>query len=203
MQTTPTRTRQETIDVFLDAAERLLIDSGAATVTTRRLAAEAGLNHGLVHYYFGSIDEVELQVLERFTARLVERQRAMYAADVPFLEKWRTAMRYLEEDLEAGYPKVLAELWSLAWNRPEVRARIGETWEAWRAVLTDAFEAAIDEYGLDRERYPVKAIVTLVLTFNNGLLIERLGGIDEGHRELLDWIDNWLQELERAKGDSR
>ena len=200
MQTVPARTRQETVDVFLDAAERLLVSSGAAAVTTRRLAAEAGLNHGLVHYYFGSIEEVELQVLERFTARLVERQRAMYAADVPFLEKWRTAMRYLDEDLEAGYPKVLAELWSLAWNRPAVRERIAETWTAWRAVLTDAFDAAIDEYGLDRERYPVKAIVTLVLTFNDGLLIERLAGIDEGHRELLDWIDNWLQELEHGRG---
>ncbi|HWH44425.1 MAG TPA: TetR/AcrR family transcriptional regulator [Thermoleophilaceae bacterium] len=194
------RTRQETIGLFLDAAERLLISSGAAAVTTRRLAAEAGLNHGLVHYYFGSVEEVELQVLERFTARLVERQRAMYAADAPFLEKWRTAMRYIDEDLEAGYPKVLAELWALTWNRPELRDRTANAWDAWRGVLTDAFERAIDEYGLDRDRYPVKALVTLVLTFNNGLLLERLTGMSEGHRELLDWIDNWLEDLERGKG---
>jgi AcrR family transcriptional regulator len=201
-QTSPTtsgRTRQETVDLFLDAAERLLISSGAAAITTRRLAAEAGLNHGLVHYYFGSIDEVELQVLERFTARLVERQRAMYAADVPFLEKWRTAMRFIEEDLEAGYPKVMAELWALAWNHPELRERTADAWDAWRAVLTDAFEGAIAEYGLDREHYPVKAIVTLVLTFNNGLLLERLIGIRDGHSELLDWIDTWLEQLERGK----
>ncbi len=203
MQTAPERTRQETIDVFLDAAERLLISAGASAITTRRLAAEAGLNHGLVHYYFGSIDEVVLQVLERSTARLVERQRAMYAADVPFLEKWRTAMRFLDEDLEAGYPKVMAELWALAWNRPELRERTAEAWDAWREVLTDAFDAAIDEYGLDRERYPVKAIVTLVLTFNNGLLLERLVGISEGHNELLDWIDDWLEELDRGRARQR
>ena len=193
------RTRQETIDLFLDAAERLLISEGASAITTRRLATEAGLNHGLVHYYFGSIDEVEIQVLERFTARLVERQRAMYATEGPFLEKWRTAMRFIDEDLEAGYPKVMAELWALTWNRPELRARTANVWDRWREVLTDAFEAAIDEYGLDRESYPVKAIVTLVLTFNNGLLLERLIGIDEGHRELLDWIDNWLEQLERGR----
>jgi AcrR family transcriptional regulator len=200
-QGTTGRTRQETIDVFLDAAERLLISEGASAITTRRLAAEAGLNHGLVHYYFGSIDEVELQVLERFTARLVERQREMYAADTPFLEKWRTAMRFIDEDLEAGYPKVMAELWALTWNRPELRERTAHAWDAWRAVLTSAFDEAIDEYGLDRESYPVKALVTLVLTFNNGLLLERLIGIDEGHGELLEWIDSWLERLASERRD--
>ena len=36
-----------------------------------------------------------MRALERFTERLIERQRELYAADVPFVEKWRTAMRYL------------------------------------------------------------------------------------------------------------
>jgi len=193
------RTRKETVEAFLDAAERLLVSDGAAAITTRRVAAEAGLNHGLVHYYFGSIDEVALQVLERFTTRLVERQRAMYAADVCFIEKWRTAMGFIDEDLEAGYPKVMAELWALAWNRPELRERTAQAWDGWRAVLTEAFDAALDEYGLDRERFPVKAMVTLVLTFNSGLLLERLNGIDEGHDELLAWIDAWLEDLERKR----
>src|SRR3954453_24032192 len=102
--------RARAVEAFLDAAERLLIEVGHAGITTRRLAGEAGLNQGLVHYYFGSVDEVLLQVLERFTEQLIERQRAMYEAQVPFIEKWRTAMDYLEEDLAAGYPKVWLEL---------------------------------------------------------------------------------------------
>src|SRR5436853_6015161 len=65
------------------AAERLLVSIGYADVSVRRLAEEAGANHGLVHYYFGSMEELFLRVLERFTDRLIERQRAMYAADVP------------------------------------------------------------------------------------------------------------------------
>ena len=38
----------------VDAAERLLLEVGHAGITTRRLAEAAGVNHGLVHYYFGS-----------------------------------------------------------------------------------------------------------------------------------------------------
>jgi hypothetical protein len=30
------------------------------------------------------------------------------------------------------------------------------------------------------------------MTFNIGIMVERLGGIEVGHRELLEWIDRWL-----------
>ena len=109
---------------FLDAAERLLIEEGLEGISTRRLAREAGLNHGLVHYYFGTVDNLILAVFERFTDRLAERQRAMYSADVPFLEKWRTAMGYMDEDLAAGYPKIWAELQAAAMNDADLQRRL-------------------------------------------------------------------------------
>jgi hypothetical protein len=30
------------------------------------------------------------------------------------------------------------------------------------------------------------------MTFNIGIMVERLGGIDAGHEALLEWIDRWL-----------
>jgi AcrR family transcriptional regulator len=193
--------RAEAEDAFLDAAERLLIEVGYAGITTRRLAEEAGANAGLVHYYFGSMEEVFVRALERFTGRLIARQQEMYAADVPFIDKWRTAMRYLDEDLAAGYPKVWHELQALGWNRPDIRERVAHVNAEWRAVLREAFARALDEYGLDREEYPLEAIVSLVMTFNVGIELERLSGISDGHHELLAWVDGWLQRLEDTKGD--
>ena len=192
--------RARNVEAVLDAAERLLVEVGYSGITTRRLATEAGLNQGLIHYYFGSMDEVLVQVLQRFTERLIARQREMYTRDVPFLEKWRTAMGYLEDDLRAGYPKVWWELQAMAWNRPELQKRIASVFDEWRDVLSDAFSAAIDEYGLDRRQFPVAAVVALVMTFNEGIFQERLSGFDRGHRELLTWVDAWLSSLEREKG---
>ncbi len=203
MDAVSTTPRARTEEAFLDAAERLLIEVGYAGITTRRLAEEAGANHGLVHYYFGSMEELFLRVLERFTDRLIERQRAMYATDAPFIEKWRTAMGYLEEDIDAGYPKVWFELQAMAWNHPDMRERVARVNGEWRAVLTDAFTAAAKDYGLDRRRFPVAAMVSLVMTFNEGLMLERISGITAGHKELLGGIDRWLQELERTKGTKR
>ena len=38
----------------------------------------------------------------------------------------------------------------------------------------------------------IETLVSLVMTFNLGIIIGRLGGIDTGHRELLDWIEQWI-----------
>jgi AcrR family transcriptional regulator len=199
MDMAPTATRAETTEAFLDAAERLLVEVGYAGISTRRLAEEAGVNHGLVHYYFGSMEELFVRVLERFTDRLIQRQRVMYESDAPFVEKWRAAMRFLEEDLAAGYPKIWLELQALAWNRPDLRDRVARVNAEWRAVLTTAFGEALDDYGLDQGSFPLAAVVSLVMTFNEGIMLERLTGVAEGHAELLAAIDGWLAALDDGR----
>jgi AcrR family transcriptional regulator len=199
MEATTQPARSSTAEAFLDAAERLLVEVGHAGITTRRLAAEAGANQGLVHYYFGSIDELFVQVLERFTARLVARQREMYAGDQPFIEKWRAAWRFQEEDLESGYSKIWMELQALSWSHPELRPRVARVNGEWRAVLREAFERAAEEYGLTDDDPSVDALVAMTITFGQGYALERLEGIDEGHRELLDWIERWLVSLEERR----
>ena len=185
-QKTPARSAAE--EALLDAAERLLVEVGQAGITTRRLAETAGVNHGLVHYYFGSNENLLVRALERFTERLIARQRELYASDEPFVEKWRTAMRYLVSE-DATYEKIWLELQALAWNDAGLSARLARVNAEWRAVLTEAFDEPHRELGI---AMPLEALVSLVMTFNLGIMVERLGGIDAGHVELLDWIDRWL-----------
>ena len=183
-----TTARSAAEEALLDAAERLLVEVGHARITTRRLAEAAGVNHGLVHYYFGSNEALLVRALERFTERLLERQRKLYSADEPFVEKWRTAMRYLVSE-DATYEKVWLELQALAWNDPGLRDRLARVNGEWRAVLTEAFAEPHSELGIGMS---LEALVSLVMTFNLGMMVERLGGIETGHAELLDWIDRWL-----------
>jgi AcrR family transcriptional regulator len=186
--------RQQTEEAFLDAAERLLVSVGYGGITTRAVAEEAGANHGLVHYYFGSMENLLARVLERFTERMIERQRAMYAApDVPFIEKWRTAMGYLDAD--RPYQKVWCELQALAWNRPDLRERVAHVNGEWRAVLTEAFAEPHERYEIPM---PLDALVSLVMTFNEGIILERLSGIETGQAELLQWIEGWLERMDRG-----
>jgi AcrR family transcriptional regulator len=181
--------RSSAREALLDATERLLIRSGPAGVTTRSLAESAGVNNGLVHYYFGSMDNLLVCVLERFTERLIRRQRAMYAGDGPFLDKWRQAMRYLEDD--RPYQKIWLELSALSWNRPDLARRVAGVGEEWRTVLAEAFQQARTEHRIDM---PLDALVALVYSFNVGMMVDRLSGVTQGHEELLGWIDRFLEE---------
>jgi hypothetical protein len=114
----------------------------------------------------------------------------MYAdPTVPFAEKWRTAMRYLDADRK--YQKVWYELQALAWNRPELRERVARVNGEWRAVLSEALAGPRERYGIEM---PLEALVSLVITFNEGIIFERLSGIETGQKELLEWIDGWLEE---------
>jgi AcrR family transcriptional regulator len=183
-----TTARSAAEEALLDAAERLLVDVGHAGITTRKLAEEAGVNHGLVHYYFGSNENLLVRALERFTERLIERQRELYASDLPFVEKWRTAMRYLVSE-DVTYEKVWLELQAMAWNDEVMRGRLAQVNDEWRAVLTEALREPHRELGVEM---PLEALVSLVITFNLGIIVERLGGIETGHAELLGWIDGWL-----------
>jgi hypothetical protein len=115
------------------------------------------------------------------------------ASDIPFIEKWRTAMRYLDADRE--YQKVWAELQALAWNRPALRDRVAHVNDEWRAVLTEAFAEPRERYRIDM---PLDALVSLVITFNEGIILERLSGIETGQYELLEWIDGWLERREQG-----
>ncbi len=59
-------------DALLDAAIRLISDRPPSAVTGRELAEEAGVNYGLVHYYFESSGDLVKEARLRHGSRLVE-----------------------------------------------------------------------------------------------------------------------------------
>ena len=97
-------------------------------------------------------------------------------------------MRFLVSE-DYTYEKIWLELQALGWNHPDLRDRLARVNEEWRAVVTEAFEEPHRELGIDM---PLDALVSLVMTFNIGIIVERLGGIETGHDALLEWIDQWL-----------
>ena len=52
---------------------------------------------------------------------------------------------------------------------------------------------------MDREQFPLAALVSLVMTFNEGIMVERLSGISAGHGDLMEMVGRWLESLEEAK----
>jgi hypothetical protein len=45
----------------------------------------------------------------------------------------------------------------------------------------------------------LKVIVAAVTSFQLGLIVEGLSSVNEGHAELLDWIQDWVDSLKAAR----
>lgn len=190
---------------LMDAAERLLYEVGYAGVTTRAVAEAAGVNHGLVHYYFGSMEELLTQTLDRFVEQLALALESLYTdPNLTFAEKWRLGSQFWVTEPTSRFPKILLELLAMGWNMPALRTRLTEVHARFRTVFEHHFGQALRDYGLDESEFPLRVIVAAVTSFQLGLIVEGLSGVEIGHQELIDWIQRWIDDLEaeRAKRSS-
>ncbi|MGH9270841.1 MAG: TetR/AcrR family transcriptional regulator [Ilumatobacteraceae bacterium] len=132
---------------ILDATRERLLSDGYANLSTRKVAAEAGVPLSQLHYHFGSKSGLILALLEAENRRRLERQEQMYAADAPLWQRYEQACDFLEDDLESGYVRVLQEMIAAGWSDPPVGAAVRELLGGWYELLTSVMRQAESEHG--------------------------------------------------------
>ncbi|MGD8430623.1 MAG: hypothetical protein PVH31_09450, partial [Ectothiorhodospiraceae bacterium] len=100
-----------------------------------------------IHYHFGSMQRLLLELLKEENARLLDRQAALYDSTRPLSEKWETACDYLEEDLRSGYVRVLHEMIYAALSDPQIRAEMHRQLDGWKELLTSVAREAMARFG--------------------------------------------------------
>ena len=116
---------------LLDAAERLLLEEGYAAVTSRRVAAKAGLKPQLVHYYFRTMDDLFLEVFRRRADENLARFERAAAGDRSLRALWQV-------NADPRGAAFMIEFVALANHRKAIRAEIAAYAERWRATQLDA-----------------------------------------------------------------
>lgn len=187
-----TRTR------ILEAAFRRLHQDGYAGLSTRTIAAEAGANHALIHYYYGTKDKLVMAALDEANRRLLDRQHRMYQSPGGFAEKWRQAREFYEQDLASGFVRVQMELFAASLSNAALRAEFVPRLHSWRAVIEAAVRDALAYYQLV---LPVsaQAIACWIVDFWIGMEFEMLLGIEDRvahHEEALDLMQLLLERLD-------
>jgi len=137
----------DTSSALLSAARIRLLSDGFAGLSTRRVAAEAGVPLSQVHYHFGSKDGLVLALLRAEDDRRLARQTEMYGADVPLWRRYEQACDFLEYDLSSGYVRLVQELAAAGWSNPEVAKAAGELIKGWLELLTTVAQEAADRFG--------------------------------------------------------
>ena len=190
-----------TKELILEAARESLREQGYSGTSIRAVAERAGVQLSLVHYHFGSKQSVLVAVLERENEKLLERQQALFTGPGPLSAKWRAACRFLEDDLESGYVRILWELWAAGLADEELAARWRDATAGWRRLMAEVFEKWSREVGLE---LPISAtaVATLVANLFQGLEVEILAGVSEDEAPHLEVLEAVAQLIERIEADA-
>lgn len=137
----------DTRATILAAAKAALLETGYASLSTRKIAETAGVPLSQIHYHFGSKQKLILEVLDEENRWLLHRQTRMYGEDVPLWKQWEQACDFLDDDLESGYVRVLQEMVAAGWSDDEIAAAVREDVRGWADLLTTVADRASQRFG--------------------------------------------------------
>jgi AcrR family transcriptional regulator len=190
---TPVRRRKggdsETRTALLDAAEKLMLEDGYAAVTTRRIAAETGLNSALVYYYFDTMDALFIALFRRGAERTRERWAAVADSAQPLWAFWD-----LLRD-PANTARTM-EFIALANHRKPIRAEIAAAARKFHRMQLKSLSTVLEGYGVDPQRWPAASIIVMMTGIARYLLIEDAFDVAPGHAETIAVVERQIRELE-------
>ena len=181
---------------LLDAAERLMLSEGYAAVTSRRVAAEADVNAGLVYYYFGPMDNLFVEVFRRSAARMLGRQAEALASDQPLWALWDLIRDQTNTALNL-------EFLALGNHRKVVMEEMKEFSERFRHLQFDGLSKILVKYGVDTKLWPSEAVMLFMDGISRFMLEERTYGLNLGHVQAEGVVERLIGEFEGRRRAGR
>ena len=187
----------KTRGALLDAAERLMLEEGYAAVTSRRVAAGAGLKPQLVHYYFRTMDDLFLALYRRGAEQGLERQTRALASDQPLWSLWD-----LSRDPRGTV--LTMEFVALANHRREIRAEFAASAERYRTEQVRGLAVVLERYGIGAGQLPPVVLSVLMTSVAQELVIEQeSAGMTTGHAETVAFVEDFLGRIEGPRRAAR
>ena len=163
---------------LLSASADLIVERGWGGVTTRAVAQQAGVNQALVHYHFGSIDNLRREAV---MARLMPALQGLIEElldDRPLPESIHRVMRLIDRfDLHTENGVLMAEAMLQATRDPSVAEAMGGVMGSWGEMLGPRLVVA-QERGVVRTDIPADRLTLMIASFLDGFLIQRMADPD-------------------------
>jgi AcrR family transcriptional regulator len=178
---------------ILDVTEQIMLDEGYAAVSSRSVAARAGINNAaLVHYYFPTLDDLFVEVFRRRAERNVERMRAALQSSQPLRAWWQIAS-------DPRGTALLLELTAAANHRSPLKAEVARFARETRRMQIDALETILDEYGIDRDLFPPALVAAAVQGLALVVVQDRAGGFETSHAAAVKAMVRLIEQLEARR----
>jgi AcrR family transcriptional regulator len=172
---------------IVEAMRASVAAHGIAGSTFDRVAREAGVSRGLLHYYFGSKERLLVEVVRR-EAELRSQSLDQAVAEATSADVLIHALvRNLEEILGEGRTAMVTfyELLTLGQRNAEIGTELAELARRTRTRLAEALRAG-SEAGVFELRVGPDAVAAFLLALADGITIRRLAEPELDVRPLTD-----------------
>jgi AcrR family transcriptional regulator len=177
---------EETRRALVAGAVDALREEGFSGASARAIATRAGCNQGLVFYHFGSVTNLLLAALDEVSATRLARYRSAVAGVRGLGDLVETARSIFEEDLDAGYISVLAEMIAGAASTPGLGAEVAARIAPWREFATAAVRDTLADSPLGQVLAPEEVAHGIVALY---LGLEMLAHLDGDRSSALGLFD--------------
>jgi AcrR family transcriptional regulator len=159
----PSAKKADTRIILLKAAKKMLRLNGYSGLSTRDVAATAGVPLSQIHYHFGSKQGMVLALFEYLNAQLLDRQQGMFGdATLSLSQQWDMACAYLDDDIASGYVRVLQELIAASWHDPALARIIRTSVLGWVDLIVKVARRAERELGVGLGPFSPEEVGALV-----------------------------------------
>lgn len=142
---------------------------GIAGSTFERVAARAGVSHGLLHYHFGTKERLLIEVIRRDTEERVETLDAALSGATTVDEVigglFEMHQRTMTE--QQGYVYLVSELFIAGRHKPEIGKELGELYRRARDHFADLLRRKEKE-GVVKLRFGAEAVVSFMFAAGDG-----------------------------------
>jgi AcrR family transcriptional regulator len=185
------RPAEESKILLIEAAVDIIHTEGYGALTARRLAERVGLKRQIVHYYFGTIEDLLLAVVRHYGDYGLERFSEAIKTKNPLQVIW---------EIEADASATSFAFMAMATHHPIIRAEMRKYLEKMRKLQVEALDRYFAERGL-RPAMPSIASIMIIQYISQALAAESDLGTTLGHADAQAVVDKLLKSIQAGGQD--
>jgi AcrR family transcriptional regulator len=169
---------------IIEAMRRSVARRGTAGSTFERVAREAGVSRGLLHYYFGTKEQLLVEAVRRDCALRLERLEAQLADAKSAEDFIDLAAEHLQQTLheDPDFVTLLFELFTLSQRNRDIAAEYAALMRSTREQVATMLAAA-QQAGVLRLHAPPEAAADILFALTDGFAMRMLTEPDRDFTE--------------------
>lgn len=173
---------------LIETARGIVDEEGCGALTIGRLAKSVGLTRTSVHYHFGTLEDIFVEILDLQSNEVERRTREAFDGRNPLRVIW---------EFRRATSALTSELMAMAQRSPRIRERVATSMETLNRISIEALEVYAAQPGVVLPA-PPPVIATILRSISFTVAVGRDMDITVGHEETIQYIEQWISKLEEA-----